>query len=102
MQQGYNPDSLLPDVDVYFVPVPADFLAVGDLKHHSGKGILIGANGGGLYLMTGDGKSGFEPPVQIALPGAVTALAAGEFRAADGFTDVAVSVSGPALPATRR
>ena len=34
-------------------------------------------------------------PQQIELPGPVTALAAGEFRAADGFTDIAVGVSGP-------
>src|SRR5262249_25062703 len=31
----------------------------------------------------------------IDLPGPVTALAAGEFRGADGLTDIAVGVSGP-------
>ncbi len=38
---------------------------------------------------------GLGVPRQVTLPGAVTTLAAGEFRAADGITDVAVGVSGP-------
>src|SRR6185295_562499 len=96
MQQGYNPESLLPVADVYLVPVPVDFLAEGNFDHNSDKDILFAAKGGGLYLMAGDGKGGFGVPQQIALPGVVTAMATGEFRAADGFTDVAVVISGPA------
>ena len=96
MQQGYNPESLLPFADVYPVAVPADFLAAGNFDNNSEKDILFAAKGGGLYLMAGDGKGGFGVPQQIALPGLVTAMAAGEFRAADGFTDVAVGVSGQA------
>ena len=55
---------------------------------------MFAAKGGALYLLKGNG-AGFAEAKQIALPGAVTALAAGEFRAADGFTDLAVGVSGP-------
>jgi predicted outer membrane repeat protein len=95
MQQGYNPDSLLPTADVYQVPEPVDFLQVGDFNHDNQRDVLIAANGGDLFLLAGDGKGGFEPPRQIALPGVVTALAAGEFRSADGWTDVGVGVSGP-------
>jgi hypothetical protein len=95
MQQGYNPSSLLPEADVYSLPVSPDFLVTGNFTHDSEKDVLFAAKGGALYLMAGDGSGRLGGPQQIDLPGPVTALAAGEFRAADGFTDVAVGVTGP-------
>ncbi len=95
MQQGYNPESLLPGVDVYSVPVSPDFLVTGNFTNDSEKDVVFAAKGGGLYLMEGNGAGRFGEPQQINLPGPVTALAAGEFRAADGFTDLAVGVTGP-------
>jgi len=95
MQQGYNPDSLLPGTDVYSVPVVADFVVTGNFTNDSDKDVMFAAKGGGLYLMEGNPAGRLGEPRQINLPGAVTALAAGEFRAADGFTDIAVGVSGP-------
>jgi hypothetical protein len=95
MQQGYNPDSLLAGADVYQLPVAADFLATGTFTNDAEKDVVFAAKGGALYLMEGNGKGRFGEPRAIELPGAVTALAAGEFRASDGFTDLAVGVSGP-------
>ncbi|HEU4931628.1 MAG TPA: hypothetical protein VFT48_06080, partial [Pyrinomonadaceae bacterium] len=95
MQQGYNPDSLLPGADAYSLPMPADFLVTGNFTKDSEKDVVFAAKGGGLYLMEGNGSGRLGEPRQIDLPGTVTALAAGEFRAADGFTDLAVGVSGP-------
>jgi predicted outer membrane repeat protein len=95
MQQGYNPDSLLPGADVYPVPVSADFLVTGNFTNDSEKDVVFAVRGGGLYLMEGNGAGRLGEAQQIDLPGQVTALAAGEFRAADGFTDLAVGVSGP-------
>ncbi|HEX5832768.1 MAG TPA: hypothetical protein VFY34_02890, partial [Pyrinomonadaceae bacterium] len=94
MQQGYNPDSLLPGSDAYSVPVAADFVVTGNFTNDSDKDVVFAAKGGGLYLMEGNGAGRFAEPRQIDLPGTVTALAAGEFRAADGITDLAVGVSG--------
>src|SRR5690349_15433684 len=94
MQQGYNPDSLLPGADVYAVPVSPDFMVTGNFTRDSEKDVLFAAKGGALYLMAGDGSGRLGSPQEIPLPGPVTALAAGEFRAADGFTDVAVGVAG--------
>jgi hypothetical protein len=95
MQEGYNPDSFLPDAAVYQLPVSPDFLVTGTFTPDSEKDVLFAAKGGALYLMAGDGSGRLGAPQQINLPGPVTALAAGEFRAADGLTDVAVGVSGP-------
>ena len=95
MEQGYDPDSLLPGADVYAVPVSPDFLVTGNFTRDAAKDVLFAAKGGALFLMRGNGGGGLDSPQQIDLPGPVTALGAGEFRAADGFTDVAVGVSGP-------
>src|SRR5689334_20266352 len=95
MQQGYNPDSLLPNADVYSVPVSPDFIVTGNFTKGGGKDVVFGAKGGALYLMRGNGNGKLGEPTQIDLPGPLTALAAGEFRAADGVTDLAVGVSGP-------
>jgi len=73
--QGYNPESFLPDAEAYPVPAPPDFLAIGNFDHQSGKDILFASKGGGLYLMAGDGRGQFGLPVQIDLPGMVSALA---------------------------
>jgi hypothetical protein len=94
MQQGYNPDSLLPGADVYSVPVSPDFLVTGNFTKGGAKDVMFAAKGGGLYLMKGKGDGRFSDPEEINLPGPVTVLAAGEFRAADGITDVAVGISG--------
>jgi len=99
MQQGYNPESLLPMADAYQVPERVDFLQVGDFNHDGRKDVLAAAIGGELFLLAGDGQGRFGTPEQIALPGSVTALASGEFSAADGTPDLAVGISGPDGPA---
>ena len=99
MQQGYNPDSLLPNADTYLVPASPDFLQVGDFNHDNRKDVLIAARNGGLFLLEGDGLGGLKEARQISLPGSVTAMTAGQFRAADGWTDIAVGVAGPSGPA---
>src|SRR5262249_29412204 len=66
-----------------------------DFNGGNGADILVGAHGGDLFLLANDGNGDFLPAQQIQLAGSVTALAAGEFRAADGKLDVAVGVNGP-------
>ena len=94
MAQGYNPDALLPAVETYQVPEPVDFIAAGDFNHDNRKDVLTATRGGGLYLLAGDGQGGLGDAEKIDLPGAVTTLATGEFRAADGQPDIAVGVRG--------
>jgi hypothetical protein len=99
MQQGYNPDSLLPVADTYLVPESPDFLEVGDFNQDNRKDVLIAARAGGLFLLEGDGLGGLKEARQISLPGSVTAMTAGQFCAADNWTDIAVGVAGPSGPA---
>src|SRR6185436_15238560 len=84
--------------ETYQVPVAADFLQAGDFNNDGRKDVLVAAQGGDLYLLAGDSQGNLSSPSQVALPGVVTALAAGEFRAPDGRTDVAVGVDGPSGP----
>jgi len=98
MHDGYNPNSLLPIGETFQVPVAVDFLQAGDFNNDSRKDVLVAAQGGDLFLLAGDGSGNLSAPTQVALPGVVTALAAGEFRAPDGRTDLAVGVDGPAGP----
>ena len=65
MQQGYNPASLLPNVDVISVPATPDFIVTGNFTNDSEKDIVFAARGGGLYLMAGNGKGRFGDPQQI-------------------------------------
>jgi uncharacterized repeat protein (TIGR01451 family) len=91
LQQGYDPESLLPAATVLEVPEAPDFLVAGTFG--SEQGVLFARKGGALYLLPGDARGGFGAPREISLPGPVTALSAGEFRSADGYTDVAVGVA---------
>ena len=99
LQQGYNPDSLLPSADIYQAAVPADFLAAGDFNQDGKPDVVMAARGSGLYLLAGDGQGGLLSPEQVALPGQVVALTAGEFGVFDGRPDLAIAVNGPDGPA---
>jgi CSLREA domain-containing protein len=94
MQKGYNPDSLLPNVDTFPVSSPVDFLQVGDFNRDGRQDVLIAGRDGNLLLLAGDGKGGLDVEQQIKIHGIVTALTTGEFRAADGRTDIAVAING--------
>jgi Calx-beta domain-containing protein len=98
MQQGYNPDSLLPTVETFPVSSPVDFLQLGDFNQDGRKDVLVATRDGNLLLLPGDGQGGLGAEEQIKIPGTVTALTTGEFRAADGRTDVAVAINGEAGP----
>src|SRR5215204_3706292 len=93
LQNGYNPDSLLPAAETFQVPEPVDFLQIGDFNQDNLNDILFAARGGNLYLAAGDGNGQFGGFEQISLPATVTALTSGEFRAADGRIDVAIGVT---------
>jgi hypothetical protein len=98
MHQGYNPDSLVPTAQTYQVPEPADFLQAGDFNNDSFADVLVGAQGRDLFLLAGNGQGNLAEPIQITLPGVVTAVAAGQFRAPDGRIDLAVGIDGPSGP----
>src|SRR6266849_8392124 len=87
------PTPFLPKASVIHVPEAPQFIVTGDVSGNGSIDILTGARGSErLYLLTGTGKGKFSPPQAITLPGALTALAAGEVGVRDGRTDVVAGI----------
>src|SRR5437870_2770828 len=97
--KGELPPSFAPTAQTIQLPESPDFLLVGDFNDDGHKDLLTAAHGGGLYLLTGDGRGGFGKPEQLELPGQVTALTAGAFSHAGGLQAVIAGVVGPKGPA---
>ena len=87
------PSPFLSQATVIDVPEAPQFVVTGDFSGNGDVGILTGARGSQhLYLFAGNGKGKFSAPQIITLPGALTALAAGQVGARDGKTDVVAGV----------
>lgn len=77
------------------LPSAPDFVVTGDFDRDQSLDILTARRGGTeLTLVRGNGRGGFEGTDIIALPGELTALAAGEFDQPDLAADAVVSVFG--------
>jgi uncharacterized repeat protein (TIGR01451 family) len=93
--RGEFPSPFLTQANTFTVPVRPDFIALGNFTGNGERDLVIAARGGNaLYVFPGDGKGGFGDPQTIALPGGVTALAAGDFGNSGQFNTVIVGVKG--------
>lgn len=78
------------------LPAHPDFLAIGDFNADGMPDVVVAARGGeALWVLPGDGAGNLGAAAQVALPGGVTALAAGEIHQQDGLPDLAVGVTTP-------
>ncbi len=94
-EEGLPPlPAFAPQATVLDVSFPPDFLAIGDFD---GDGFpdVAGAGRGldRLVLLPGDGAGGFAAPVEMRLPGAVTACATGDVNRADTFSDLVITIA---------
>jgi hypothetical protein len=89
---GKIPATFLKEARSFPVPESPDLLAAGDFTGHGHRDLLVARNGGGLYLLEGDGKGNLSEARQISLAGNVTALAS------NPASQVAVAVSGASTP----
>jgi uncharacterized repeat protein (TIGR01451 family) len=93
--RGQFPSPFLTDVKVFNVPVSPDFLATGSFTESGHIDLVVASRGGNaMYVFAGDGHGGFAAPQVMNLPGAITALAAGNFGKSVA-TSVAVGLAGP-------
>jgi predicted outer membrane repeat protein len=90
--KGSVPPTFLSKASVFAVPESPDLLVTGDFNRDGYKDVLVGARGGNLYLLAGDGHGNLLAPQAIPLPGQVTALAVTD------DAHVAVSMDGPNGP----
>jgi uncharacterized repeat protein (TIGR01451 family) len=87
------PAPFLPQASVIDVPEAPHFVLTGDFNGDGDIDILTGARGSQhIYLFVGNGNGTFSDPQMITLPGALTALAAGQVGVRDGKTDVVAGV----------
>ncbi len=90
------PSPFLPSAQVFNISVRPDFLATGNFTGSGHLDLVVASRGGNaLYLFAGDGKGKFASRQVISLPGAITALAAGQFGRVGEFTSLIVGMSGP-------
>jgi hypothetical protein len=83
------------------VPMAPAFLETADVDGDGRLDVVMAADGAEeIFWLPGDARGRFASPRRVELPGAVTAMAAGEVNRADGLIDLAVAVatrSGPRL-----
>jgi parallel beta-helix repeat protein len=84
---------------LFAVPVAGELMVAGDANGDGRQDIVITSRASrSLYVMAGDGKGSIHLAKEVALPGTVTALAAGDVNRRDGLIDILVGVvsdSGP-------
>jgi parallel beta-helix repeat protein len=77
-----------------------EFIAAADFDNDARADVLVAARGErSLALVPGDGAGTLGEVQEIALPGALTAFAAGDINAMDGVVDVAVALASGARSA---
>ena len=78
------------------LPGVPDFLFAGDFNADGLPDLFAAARGGeALWLLPGKGAEGFGALERLKLPGALTALTAGELYRQDGLSDLAAGVETP-------
>jgi uncharacterized repeat protein (TIGR01451 family) len=98
-QGAFTDAPFLSPARLFAVPVAGEFVVAGDANGDSHQDIVITSRASrSLYLMAGDGKGSIRVAKEIALPGTVTALAAGDVNRRDGIVDILVGVVGDRGP----
>jgi uncharacterized repeat protein (TIGR01451 family) len=96
---GFTNAPFLAPARVFAVPVAGGLLVAGDVNGDAHPDIVITARASrSLYVMAGDGRGSLQLAKEVALPGTVTALAAGDVNRRDGITDILVGVVGNSGP----
>jgi uncharacterized repeat protein (TIGR01451 family) len=78
---------------VFATPVAGQLLVASDVDGDGHQDVVITSRASrSLFVMAGDGKGSIRLAKEVALPGTVSALAAGEVDCRDGLTDILVGV----------
>ena len=78
------------------LPEAPDFLETGDFDADGHWDVILAAGGSeAFWFVAGKGGGAFDPPTSFEIPGALTALASGDFGFRDGRADLILGVDGP-------
>ncbi len=93
LKRGGFPATFEKNTLILSVPTAPDFIAAGKFSEDSAVALVFAARGGRVvYLMTSDGKGGFNEPQEITVNGEITALAADTLDASKTYTGLAVAL----------
>ena len=78
------------------LPEAPHFLETGDFDADGHWDVILAARGSeAFWFVAGKGGGAFDPPTSFEIPGALTALASGDFGFRDGREDLILGVDGP-------
>jgi uncharacterized repeat protein (TIGR01451 family) len=96
---GFTDAPFLASARVFATPVAGELVVAGDFNGDAHMDIAVTSRASrSLYLLAGDGKGDMRLAKEVALPGTVTALAAGDVNRRDGIADILVGVTGSSGP----
>ncbi len=93
LRRGEFPVSFESEAEVIKLPATPDFIVSGKFSTDSTIDLVFASRGGRvIYLMTSDGKGGFNTPQEIAVNGEVTALASEKIDFSQAYAGVVAAV----------
>ncbi len=95
LRRGVFPATFEKDALVLDVPTAPDFILTGKFSQDSAVDLVFASRGGRvIYLMTSDGKGGFNAPQEISVGGGeITALAAEKIDNTQAYAGIVAAVS---------
>ncbi|MGA8108612.1 MAG: hypothetical protein WB974_04215, partial [Acidobacteriaceae bacterium] len=96
--RGRVPATFTGQAVIFPVPQSPDFLATGDFNRDGFRDLLVGTSGGGLYVLTGDGKGNLGSPRAVSLPGSIQTLdVSADGHVAVGLKGARVAILAPSV-----
>ncbi len=94
LKRGIFPATFEKDALILDVPTAPDFIAAGKFSADSDVDLVFASRGGGsIYIMSSDGKGGFNPAREIKLDGEITALASDKIDFSQAYAGIVASVN---------
>ena len=94
LQRGIFPAAFEKDALILDVPTAPDFIVTGKFSLDSAVDLVFASRGGSsIYLMTSDGKGGFNAPQEIAVGGEINALASQRLDYNGAYDGIVAAVS---------
>ncbi len=86
-------EPFLSNAPVLALSATPDFIEAGDFNGDAHQDVIFASRlGQKLFLLSGDGKGGFDEAKEISVSGQITAMTAGEFNHHDGVIDLALAI----------
>ncbi len=94
LKRGTFPATFEKDALILDVPTAPDFIVAGKFSRDSDVDLVFASRGGRvIYVMSSDGKGGFNAPQEIAVNGEITAMASEKIDFSQAYAGLVVGVN---------